>query len=176
MSEILTNVAISKVYPGKSGENDYGKWWAYNFYVKDHDEKFSYFKKEDGVEPVQGMEIQLLEYEIGQRGEYTNYDVKRFTLQTTPQATPQTAPEPLQSTQKGKRDSSITMFISYAKDLMVSLMPSHAGYNQMDLEDLGKIATSVGLQMYDQVNSVPETVTTAPKSDEPPTGEPPHEN
>jgi len=154
MADILTNVEISKVYEGKSGESEYGPWTAYNFYVKGYDHKFGYFQKDGGLAPAKGMKILMLEYEIKQRGEYTNYDVKRIELlkdiSTDTLNPPQTAPGPHGKTQ---RDSNVTMFISYAKDLMVALLPYHAGYNQMELEDLANIVTQTGMNMQDKTSS-----------------------
>jgi len=156
MAEILTNIEISKVYKGKSGESEYGPWQAYNFYVKGYDHKFGYFQKKGGIVPVQGMKILVLEYEINQRGEYTNYDVKRIELlkdtSQLGQKPPQAASEPRGSTQ---RDSSLTMYISYAKDLMVALMsvsnfgafPTH--FQDYSFEDMCNDVVKRGMAMQD---------------------------
>ena len=87
----LANVTISKVWEGKSGEGKYGPWTAYNFKVEGHDEKFGYFKSGSKPTPVEGMVLEVLQYETKQRGEYTNNDVKVFTLA---KGSPDPAPSP----------------------------------------------------------------------------------
>jgi hypothetical protein len=96
--EILTDVKITKVYEGKSGEGKFGTWQIYNFYIKDRKEKFSCFGS-DAFTPEEGMNLKLLKYEIEPNGEYTNYKVKEAIInegntKISKSATPQQASQP----------------------------------------------------------------------------------
>jgi len=190
----LTNVIVNKVYKGASGEGQYGPWQAYNFYVKGDDRKFSCFDSK--LVPVEGMAIAALEFEEKQsQGKdekwYTNNNVKTVMLPDTqaPQTTPQTAPEATGSTiSHTKRDSSLTMYISYAKDIVVAkIQAGDEQYALMPVEDLGVVTVQVGINMYDKANGVqcadcgqckdpfPNEEPNMPdNTDEPPLGEPPY--
>lgn len=161
----LTNIVISKAYKGASGEGEYGSWQAYNFYVKDDKRKFSCF--DNTLIPREGMAIVALEYEKEQSQSkkdgkwYTNNNVKTIMLPDTQETVSdvqgQEQSQNYHQTTSGatgstQRDSSISFYVAYAKDLLVALLPHHAGYNQMELEDLGKIVTQVGMNMQDYIN------------------------
>lgn len=179
--ETITNVEVSKVYPGPKGEGEYGPWQIWNFYLKDDKRKFSFFEK-DGLIPQEGMQIQVLKFEVKQKGEYTNHDVKELTLQADwyDGKEPESS-EAVQSTISTKRDSSVTMYISYAKDLMVALLASGA-YPGLTLEQAADLVTQVGMMMQDEADDdgsaqpntdpieIPEPGTTddVPLPDEPP--------
>ena len=208
----LTNVIVNKVYKGASGEGQYGPWQAYNFYVKGDDRKFSCFDSK--LAPVEGMAIVALEYEEEQSQSkkdgkwYTNNNVKTVMLPDTQEAVSdvqiqqlnknanQTAPEPQGSTiSPTKRDSSLTMYISYAKDIVVAkIQAGDEQYALMPVEDLGVVTVQVGINMYDKANGVqcadcgqckdpfPNEESNMPDNtqepqyhgDEPPLGEPPY--
>lgn len=150
--EILTNCEISKVYEGPSGSGQYGPWQIFNFYVKDHKEKFSVFGKDEFV-PVPGIKLKLLKYEIKHSEKddkkYTNYDVKEVILEDEQ---PGPAPQPTQThpqTQKSsQRDNTLTMYVSYAKDLMVKLL-EEMPTKERSLGDLAKEVVKAGKIMYD---------------------------
>ena len=154
--ETLTNVEVGKVFKGKSGEGQYGPWQIHDVYLRDDKRKFSYFEK-DGLIPEVGMIIQVLKFEVVQKGEYTNYTVKELTPDPNwysgkePEIPHQKPPSATGSTQGVKRDSSITMFASYSKDLMVALI-NNGLYLEMDLEDIARIVAQTGVIMYDKVN------------------------
>ena len=192
--ETLTNVEVGKVFKGKSGEGQYGPWQIWDVYLRDDKRKLSYFEK-DGFIPEVGAMIQVLKFEVvtkqGNDGKtYTNYNVKELTPDPNwysgkePETPPQTRSVATGSTISPKRDSSITMFVSYAKDLMVAFI-GQGRYLEMDLEDVGGIVAQVGIMMYDKVNSpvrdepakeAHEQADYTPEleyPDEPPIGEPP---
>jgi len=201
----LTNVIVNKVYEGKSGEGQYGPWQAYNFYVRGDVRKFSCFDSK--LVPREGMAIDALEFEEEQKAKdgkwYTNNNIKTVILPDTQeavsniqrqvnQAAPQTVSEPRSAT--NKRDSSLTMYISYAKDIAVALLNHKSEQvHNFTVEEIGDIIVQVGINMYDKANGVPKTVTNAPEvvtdelpnmpdntqepqyhGDEPPLGEPPY--
>jgi hypothetical protein len=109
--DVITNTEITKVYEGPSGEGQYGPWQIFNFYVKDHKEKFSVFGKDEFV-PMPGIKLKLLKYEIKHSEKdgkkYTNYDVKEVILedeQSEPTSQPaQTQPQAQKSPQKQEVD------------------------------------------------------------------------
>ena len=159
----LTNVIVNKVYKGASGEGQYGPWQAYNFYVKGDDRKFSCFDSK--LVPVEGMAIAALEFEEKQsQGKdekwYTNNNVKTVMFPDEAQQVNnnanQTAPEAQGSTiSSTKRDSSLTMYISYAKDIVVAkIQAGDEQYALMPVEDLGVVTVQVGINMYDKANGV----------------------
>ena len=148
--DIEKNVTIGKVYPGKEGDFGYGPVKFFNFYLKGDKRKFSWARTEEKpFTPTEGMQVGKIVFKESQEGQYTNYKVSGIDLSEQTQKPPQTAPE---ATGVPKRDSSVSFYVAYAKDLMVALLTHHAGYNQMELEDLGKIVTQVGMNMQDQVN------------------------
>ena len=190
--DFLVDVTISKVYEGKSGESQYGKWTAYNFYVDGDDRKFSYFKTEKSpLLPATGMSLKMLRFETKEKDGYTNHNVKEMFLNKTG-TTAQKPSVATGSTISPKRDSSITMFVSYSKDLMVALI-GQGRYIEHELEDIVAIVAQVGIIMYDKINNPvrdkPEKSSEgqdlglenlymdgddpAYSSDEPPIGEPP---
>lgn len=94
--ERLNDVTITKVYEGKSGESQYGHWQAYNFYIDDpdwKDIKFSYFGGDNKPTPEQGRKGSL-EFEVEEKGEYTNYVVKKLiSTATKPKPVPTSTPK-----------------------------------------------------------------------------------
>ena len=92
------------------------------------------------------MTLQVLEYEIKQDGEYTNYNVKKLTLpkQQPPSQLAQS------QTQKGpQRDNTLTMYVSYVKDMMVQLLAAeHHEYAPLSIEELAKLVINTGKMMH----------------------------
>lgn len=155
--EFETDVEITKVYEGKSGEGEYGPWTAYNFYVKDDERKFSWFKSDSKpIMPVKGMQIKLMEYVVKQSGEYTNYNVSRIILHGDAHKKAETR-ELVDNKkfvpQKSSRNSSLTMYISYAKDLLVALM-IHCDYEKVGFNELVDMVVDEGVRMYDRAHGV----------------------
>jgi len=156
--DFLTDVTISKVYEGKSGESQYGKWTAYNFYVNGDDRKFSYFKTEKSpLLPVEGMRLKMLRFEEVTKGGYTNYNVKEMFLYKESEKPPQTRSEAPQSTISNKDAS---FYVSYAKDLMCEAMKLNEDYGMRNVEDLGEIVVRVGIKMMNIVNGKETTSST----------------
>ena len=162
--QTLTNVEVGKVFKGKSGEGQYGPWQIHDVYLRDDKRKLTYFEK-DGLIPEAGMIIQVLKFEVVQKGEYTNYTVKELTPDPNwysgkePEIPHQKPPSVAGSTQGVKRDSSVTMYVSYAKDLMVALLGVEDGhYFGMTLEDIAGIVAQTGVIMYDKVNGIEKIV------------------
>lgn len=133
--EKLTNVVVRDAYEGKRGVSKFGPWQAWNVYLQGYEEKFGYFEK-DNIVPFAGMEIALLEYEVEQNGEYTNYTIKKMvpTQLVVSGALPVPGSKPV-STSKPAVKSGISgglpsvneskpvlMCTSYVKDIMVELI------------------------------------------------------
>ena len=102
----LANMVITKVWPGKSGVGTYGPWQAYNFKVTGREEKFGYFGGGSKPTPVEGMLLEVLQYETVQNGEYTNHNVKIFQpakgqAAPTPTQPATSAPTPSQGATSG---------------------------------------------------------------------------
>lgn len=149
--EVLTNIEISKVYEGPSGTSQHGPWQIYNFYVKDHKEKFSVFGKDDLI-PVPDLKLKLLKYEIKHSEKdgksYTNYNVKEIILEEGEASQP--AQKQPQTTQKSlQRDNTLTMYVSYAKDILVQLLANVEQQTPTTLNKLCQEAVEAGKMMHD---------------------------
>ena len=160
--ETLTNVEVGyvKLEP-KIKEGKYGEYKIWDFTLSgDKDRWFGYIEKNNLV-PEKGMKILVLKYEsqtnVKDGKTYYNNYVKELTPDSNwysgkePENTTQKPPSATGSTQGVKRDSSITMFASYSKDLMVALI-NNGLYLEMDLEDIARIVAQTGVIMYDKVN------------------------
>ena len=145
-SEFLTDVTITKVYEGKSGEGQYGPWTAWNFYVSDCDYRFSYFSGGKKPKPTKGMKLKMLRFDQVTKDGYTNYNVKEMFIDNDPKPS-QTKPEAQGSTISQNSSKDISFYVSYAKDLMVAAMSLNEDYGLRTLEDLGEIVVMVGHRM-----------------------------
>ena len=92
--ERLMNVEVKFAKHKMDGEGEYGPWSLWNFTLTDPDWDgiwFSSFK-----EPRVGMKIDVLEYEIEEKGEFINYRAKKLieaegkTAPSNPKPKPQT--------------------------------------------------------------------------------------
>jgi len=139
--DFLIDVTISKVYEGKSGENKYGKWTAYNFYVDGDDRKFSYFKTEKSpLLPTTGMYLKMLRFETVEKDGYTNHNVKELFLHKAEKPT-QKPPDATGSTFSPKRGDDIgpmTMWGKYIGEVISALIGN--GLIGKDLDDAAKDA------------------------------------
>jgi hypothetical protein len=123
--QTITDKVIGKVYKGKSGESEYGPWQIWNFYLKGGKQKYSYFEK-DGLIPQEGMKVVVMDYEVKQSGEFTNYNVKRLSIDDGHRTD---AFQPIEKTAPKIYDSSInsdlgpvSMYVSYYKDIVLGLL------------------------------------------------------
>jgi len=152
--EQLTNVTIQRVYEGKTGTNtkpdgSSWDWTAYNFYLDGDREnrKFGYFQSGNKPVPLPGMNITLLEYDISQEGQYTNYKVSKMMLAQGAERTTSLA----QTTQtraqtEDRRD--LSMYVSYAKDILIA----KGGSDSLE-QDCIDIANA-GLRMWGIIHEV----------------------
>lgn len=167
----LHNVEITKVQPGKTGESQYGSWKAYNFYISDpdwKDQKFGYFQSGQKPEPLVGMLLSKLEFEITHKGEYTNYEVGKLELTSSEKPLPQTQiqtgktkpkPEPGQKKEETKplpeppgQDRYLSMYMAYAKDLVVAMMPFSKKLQKCELDEVCRLIARGGLILQTSAN------------------------
>lgn len=167
--EKLTNVIVQDVFKGKSGISKVGAWQAWSIYLEGYETKFSYFEK-DGIIPFPGMQITFLEYTVEQRGEYTNYDIKKLVpvqltapgvLPEVPQVSPTSnlavrpssakpsMPDRLSSVEKNKR---VTMCTSYAKDIMVQMI-ANGGYPTESLSAVLDLVAKGGKRLAEKIET-----------------------
>ena len=176
-----TDVVISKSFEGASGESEYGPWIAYNFYIDNDERKFSWFWNEKKpIVPVQDMQIKLMEYTSGPSkcGKYINNNVSRIILhgdahkkaesnyesglkahgkleEAKPQSTGFVGQKGVaQPDNKKGRDSSLTMYISYAKDIVVALINNKFASLPMTVEDMIDEVGDMGIRMYDRAHEI----------------------
>ena len=158
MTETMTNEVVKEAKVVKTGKSEHGPWTLWNFKIHGSDKKFSYFEK-DNIKPSPGMAIQVLKYttDIKTKGEkqYTNYTVTEITV-AKDQLTRTTAPPSTGFVGHAKpaRDSSLTMYISYAKDLICQHMID-GDYDGVTINELAESAVRVGLKMYDLAHAEP---------------------
>lgn len=156
--EQLKNVTISKAYKGKSGVSKFGPWQAWSVYIVDCEAKFDYFEK-GGIVPCDGMTVDVLEYEIKQNGEYTNYDIKKLVPRDMPVSTrPAAGALPVPGHMPAQRAVSVgsgaeeskrlLMCTSYVKDIIVELLKKQKLEIDMDfLNTLVNAVAAGGIQM-----------------------------
>ena len=167
MPELL-NVEITRVHPGKTGESQYGSWKAYNFYISDpdwKDQKFGYFQSGQKPEPLVGMLLSKLEFTVTKETkneiEYTNYEVKKLELTSSEKPLPQTQtqtgktepkPEPGQKKEETKplpeppdQNRYLSMYMAYAKDLVVAMMPFSKKLQKCELDEVCRLIARGGL-------------------------------
>ena len=199
--QTLTNVEVGKVFKGKSGEGQYGPWQIHDVYLRDDKRKFSYFEK-DGLIPEVGMIIQVLKFEVVQKGEYTNYTVKELTPDPNwysgkepeiPHQKPPSVAGSTFSTNRGSDIGPMTMWGKYIGEVISALIGK--GLIGKGLDDAAKDAMEtfadcciVFERQYSNVIELPKpekepeddedpnlgwTFTQDTPDDEPPIGEPP---
>lgn len=128
--EKMTNVVISNAERGKSGQASWGSWQAWSVYFVGVEPKFDYFEK-DNIVPFTGMSVELVEYEVKQDGQYTNYKIKKMVPAKLTGPNPATVPANTGTSKpmipvanRFEMDKRLTMCTSYAKDLMIQMLVS----------------------------------------------------
>jgi hypothetical protein len=132
MANQLTNMTISKIYEGPSGESEYGPWKIYNLYLTNAEgvkgkKKFGYMWSGKKPVPKEGMKVVFLEYEVTQKGEYTNYNIKEIkfaegTGQVSKSDGPAPKEEPKAYIDHGKVALSIMEKADYNESRVVDLV------------------------------------------------------
>ena len=177
MEEYLANKTIGKAYKGKTGQGEYGPWIAWNFYIDGDDRKFSYFSGGKKPEPFEGAFIKMAKFETVTKGQYTNFNIKEMALGDNQQNNEprQDPPEdyeppgepakvtkpvtlPNQSVVHGKtilptnQPEKISFYISYAKDLKVSLIEKGEYPEGVTLQECADDVMTVGRDMWEKAN------------------------
>jgi len=100
--ERLMNGEIKFASKKKSGESESSdgsayEWTLYNFTITDKEWDgiwFSYFQSGKKPIPEKGLRFDMLEYEIEEKGEYTNYTVQKLLLPEGADPKPSPKPKP----------------------------------------------------------------------------------
>lgn len=136
----LNNVTINKVY-----ETQKDDWTRWDIYLKGYKDlgKLGFFKPKEGdyIVPEEGMILSKIVYT--KEGKYAN--VQSMVLHEE-----QPAPQPKRS----GRDDSISMYISYAKDLMCSYMV-HGNLEGATIDEIADKVAHIGIKLYDRANREP---------------------
>ena len=148
MPEHLTDFIITKVFEGPSGEGEYGLWQVYNFYTdKTEKKKFSWFGGDKKILPVDGMEVDYMEFDEEQKGKYTNYTVKKLALkeknksaENSSQTTSQ--PQPI--------NGQVSYYVSYVKDIAVAILSNGGNLETADLNSIAQRIGKAGLIMMNE--------------------------
>jgi hypothetical protein len=160
-NERLLNVEIQAVSKktegdqvGKNGETFH--WILYNFTINDPDWKniwFSYFQTGKKPTPEKGMKIDLLEFEIDDTGQYTNYNVKKLIVPDN-KPKPKPKPVPAKNNNSNGKDSPLWFCLSYAKDLQCELLKNRPKdiLEATTLDDIVREVVQAGQLMMRLVN------------------------
>ena len=171
--EQLAQVTIDKVYKSKPIQGQHGEYHIYNFTVEGDNRKFSCIPNQKISTPIEGAEIPYMEFShstnTGSDGKvYDNYRVAEMKVMGGGTPNPQPNPKPAPPRPGNGRDSSLTMYISYAKDIIVALI------NQGRVEPPDTLcfaAVKLGKEMYDLANKVdsqPSQGSSMPQDEPPP--------
>ena len=156
--ETITNVEVSKVFKGKSGEGQYGPWQIWDVYFNGDNRKFTYFEK-GNVIPEVGMMVLVLKFDVEKKGQYTNYTVKELTPDPEwwsgkePETPHRTPPVGAHKTFSPKRELCPMSFLGgFVKDITVQSMQSNEMYHSMPVEDVVEIYGQCCLNLYNKLN------------------------
>lgn len=168
---VLTNCTITNVEKGPSGASSYGVWQIHNIWINNEEQKYSYFEK-DGYIPVVGTMLAVMEYEVQQKGDYTNFTVKKMTLAkptappvvaTAPAAVPVPAAQPALVAQPVQLipvvkpepvpTRELMMCVAYAKDIMIQQIVMDHALSNTNLETLMRMVGEAGLALLDQLKA-----------------------
>ena len=156
-----TDVVVRSAHPGTPGDWGYGPATPYNFYIEGDDRKFSWFHSENKpIVPEKGMQIKLMEYKEVPKGEYLNYNVSRIILhgdahkKAIDHKDSVTMPKRVaQPNNNAGRDNTLTMYISYAKDIAVAEI-AQGKFKETTTREIGILVADIGKEMYDNANEI----------------------
>ena len=131
--DMVVGATISWVKKGKGGvSNDRDgnprPWQIWSFKVDGDDRYFTWFEKSGVPNPVVGMSIKAMEFEVKVDGQYTNHTVKWFKLEENTPNTPQRPPEATGrtiSTKEGNDIGPMTMWGKYIADIIAAHVPTY---------------------------------------------------
>ena len=126
MEDYLGNVTIGKVYEGKSGEGEYGKWKAWNFYVEGDERRFSYFSGGKKPEPFEGAFIKMAKLETVVKGKYTNHNIKEMALESQNNEPRQDPPDDYEPPGEPAKETQYVPLPKQKKDVSYSFFPKQA--------------------------------------------------
>lgn len=144
-------LTISKVYKHE-GTKDGRAWTRFDIYFEGSDHKFGWFQK-DGVVPNRGGKVLGgMEYEVVQSGEYTNYNIKKLELDAASLAGNVSTGTTHSNNVSNNTlpNSSCTMFIAYAKDILDSKIMA-GGYKDVDFRELNELYVQEGMRGFYRV-------------------------
>ena len=170
--ESMRNVVISHAERGKSGQASWGSWQAWSIYFVGMESKFDYFER-DGIIPFDGMQVELVGYEVRQDGRYTNYKIKKIVPAKLTDSGLEMMPAPAgMGKAKAPRpspvmpfpnrfeiDKRLTMCTSYAKDIMVQVLAG-GSYSTESFSDIIDLVAKGGRRLAEKLNERTE----APKA------------
>ena len=132
-----TNITISKVFKGKSGEGKYGPWQIWDIYFEGSENKYTYFEKNDYI-PIVGQVIDFLEWDVEKKGEYTNFTIKNI-IPSDSKKSSQSHSEANDGTISCKANiGPITMWGKYISDIMCAIIKD--GHTGKELDERTKDA------------------------------------
>lgn len=162
MTEHILDAKITKVYPGPTGESEYGQWKIYNLYLdKDDKKKFGYMQSGKKPIPKEGMEIKHIEYEIEQTKKdgktYENYKIKKLELkediEPTPESTlPPSISEPTPSHTNGRE---VSFYVAYAKDIVIAMLQN--GEDLINLQAVCSQVAKAGVKLMNESLDITKT-------------------
>ena len=172
------NVTVTSVERGPNGVGNYGAWQIYHIWINNEEQKYSYFEK-DGYVPVVGTMLASMNFDVEQKGQYTNYTIKEIVAVPTappavqPALVPMQAPvvqplpvaavqpalvaQPVRSVPAVKPEPvpsrELMMCVAYAKDILIQeIVMGHVPSNDT-FEVLVSLAGEAGLALFNQLKA-----------------------
>ena len=168
----LTNCTITNVEKGPGGTSAHGAWQIHNIWINNGKQRYAYFEK-DGFIPVVGTMLSTMEFDVEQKGQYTNYTIKEMVAVPTappvappvvqpmpapaPTAQPVLVAQPVQPVPVVKPEPvpsrELMMCVAYAKDILVQGLAMSPPQPDTPLEALVFLAGEAGLALFDQLKA-----------------------
>ena len=146
MIERLMNVTVTSAQKKTDGESKHGPWVIYDFKIDEpnwEDIWFGYLTNPDKIIPAVGMKIDVIEYEIEEKGEYTNYKVKKLMVPEGEAPTSNPKPKPKQAAGGPKQAPQSTnggqAYINHGEVVCKLMGMAGAGEPNFNKHDYGRL-------------------------------------
>jgi len=153
MSEKTTivNQVIKEVKKGTSGKGEWGHWTLYKIKFAQNDKTFSWFACDADIIPTPGMTALIVKYtvETSERNDkqYINYTIKNLEMDASNSVINNNF-TPNKSNAEFNDMKDISIYSSYAKDLIVAMLPYNKKMQESTHAQLCDAAILRGKRMF----------------------------
>lgn len=146
----LTDQIISEITKGKSGSSEYGDWTLYKIKLTQRKELFSWFASEKDTIPRPKDIILYMEYVENQKDNKTYYTIKKMEFGESNIATDDNyVPPSTKVNSTNTYDSATSMYVAYAKDLVIAAIPFNEELKKAKVKDLCDVVATCGKRMFE---------------------------